>query len=148
MGRTRLVAAAIVIVIAGLSAVGCSSPESGSVSSDGVASDGSGVIFGRGTVPATVPETFPIPAEAVIGATLVDDNQGITEIIMTLPATFASSLSYYEENLPGAGYEITSAGGSEVEWEFVFVGEEADGVVDVKEAGNGVSSVTVRFTHS
>ena len=144
MRRTGLVVA--FIVVAALLAAGCGSSESGSATTDGALPDESGVVFGRGTVPATVPETFPIPDEAVVGATLIDGNRGITEMILTLPATFASSVSYYEENLPGSGYEITSAGGSQVEWEFVFVGDEADGVVDVKAAGTGVSSVTVRFT--
>ena len=59
-------------------------------------------MFGRGSVPDTVPQSFPIPDEAVVGATLVDTNRGLTEMILTLPATVDAVVTYYEENLPSA----------------------------------------------
>ncbi|HZJ48935.1 MAG TPA: hypothetical protein VFD97_07880 [Acidimicrobiia bacterium] len=144
MNRIRLTVTAI--VAASLLAAACGS--SGADTTTAVtAADGSGAVFGRGSVPATVPESFPIPDEAVVGATLVDTNRGVTEMVLNLPATFAAAVAYYEQNLPGSGYEVTSSGGSEVEWEMVFIGGDADGTVGVKAAGNGLSSIAVQLTH-
>jgi hypothetical protein len=105
----------------------------------------SGVVFGRGSVPDTVPRSFPIPDEAVVGATLVDTNRGLTEMILTLPATVAAVVTYYEENLPLGGYVITSSTGAGGEWTLELNGDGIDGVIRVMTGGSGVSSAAVRL---
>ncbi len=145
MKKIKLTAIALIVV--SLFAAGCSATGGDSSTTEVTSADGSGVIFGRGSVPATVPESFPVPDEAVVGATLIDTNRGITEMVLNVPATFDASVKYYEQNLPASGYEITSRGGSEINWELVFIGGDADGVVGVKAAGNGLSSITVQITH-
>jgi len=108
--------------------------------------DTSDVVFGRGSVPDTVPDSFPIPGEAVVGATLVDSNRGLTEMILTFPANVAAVVSYYEENIPGRGYEIASSAGSETEWQIQFDGVDLHGVITVRTGGSGVSSAVVEFS--
>lgn len=105
-------------------------------------------MFGRGSVPDAVPGSFPIPDEAVIGATLVDTNRGLTEMILTFPAVVDTVVTYYEENLPVRGYEITSSDGTDGEWALEFNGEGVDGVIRIKAGGSGVSSASVRLTDS
>jgi len=148
MKQIRPIVIAVSIVALVLLAASCSSSGADTSTTIAVSDDGSGVVFGRGSVPATVPDSFPIPDGAVVGATLIDTNRGITEMVLNLPASFDASVTYYEKNLPISGYEVTSSGGSEVDWEIVFIGGDADGVVGVKAAGNGLSSVSVQLTHS
>jgi hypothetical protein len=97
-------------------------------------------------VPGTVPDGFPIPEEAVIGATMVDPGRGVTEMVMNLPASLPAAVDYYMKNLPAAGYEITSSGGSEVDWELIFFDDDVHGVIGITAAGDGLSTVSVQFT--
>lgn len=103
-------------------------------------------MFGRGSVPGTVPESFPIPDEAVVGATLVDADRGLTELILTFPAGTAAVVDYYEENLPLRGYQITDSRGTETAWRLDFSDDVVDGVVSVQTGGSGVAAAAVQFT--
>ena len=104
------------------------------------------VVFGRGSVPETVPDSFPVPDEAVVGATLVDANRGLSEMILTFPADTPAVVQYYEDNLPLRGYEITKSTGSETEWQINFTEVAVDGVITVQTGGIGVAAATVQFT--
>jgi len=103
-------------------------------------------VFGRGSVPETVPLSFPIPDEAVVGATLVDADRGLTELILTFPAGTAAVVDYYEENLPLRGYQITDSRGTETAWRLDFSDDVVDGVVSVQTGGSGVAAAAVQFT--
>jgi len=63
MFRYRLIAIVLVVVSVGHVAAGC-----GESTAETTATVESGVVFGRGSVPKTVPDSFPIPEEAVVGA--------------------------------------------------------------------------------
>lgn len=139
MPMTRLLAVFAGFIVVSLLVVGCGD------SSEETAG-GSGVVFGRGSIPDTVPDSFPIPDEAVVGGTLVDTDRGLTELILTFPAAADAVATYYVENLPLRGYEITSSDGTDGEWALEFFGEGIDGVIRIKTGGNGVSSATVRLT--
>jgi hypothetical protein len=106
---------------------------------------GSSVVFGRGSVPETVPSTFPIPDEAVVGATLVDANRGLTEMILNFPADVDAVVAYYEEILPARGYEIGASAGTETDWQIDGEGEGVRLVVTVRTFGNGVASATIEL---
>ena len=133
----------IVVFLALVTAVaaGC-----GGSASDTTSPDGPEVEFGRGAVPETVPGRFPIPDEAVVGATLVDAGRGLTEIILTFPAGTAAVVDYYEANLPPNGYTIVDSHGSETDWRIVFADDATDGVVSVQTGGSGVAAAAVQFT--
>lgn len=106
----------------------------------------SSVVFGRGSVPDPVPSSFPIPDEAVVGATLVDTNRGLTEMILTFPAEVDAVVAYYEENLPVRGYEIAASAGTETEWQIEGEGEGVHLLVTFRAGGNGVASATVELS--
>ena len=118
----------------------------GGSSGDTTSTAGSEVVLGRGTVPATVPESFPMPEEVVVGATLVDPTRGITEMILTFPADTPAVVEYYEQNLPLRGYTIASSDGSETEWRINFSDDVVDGVIGVQTGGSGVAAAAVQFT--
>ncbi len=77
---------------------------------DGTRDDGPELEFLDGEVPSTVPDDFPIPAEAVAGKGLI--NRGIdpvyTELTMRIPAPAESVFAYFQDNLPLRDYDIES----------------------------------------
>ena len=103
-------------------------------------------MFGRGVVPDTVPDSFPVPDQARVGATLVDSNRSLTEMILTFPANTDSVVDYYEENLPARGYESTGSEGTDAEWVIEFSGDGFAGIIRVKTGGSGVAAATVQLT--
>ena len=143
MHQVRLFALAFLALAIALTATACG--ESSDETTTTIA-DSSGVVFGRGSVPDTVPDSFPIPDQARVGATLVDANRGLTEMILTFPANVDAVVDYYEENLPPRGYEITLSEGSDAEWLMEFNGEGVDGVLRVKTGGSGIAAATVQLT--
>lgn len=136
-----MIVVALAVASVGLIATGC-----GGSTDESVATVESEVVFDRGSVPETVPDSFPIPDEAVVGATLVDPNRGLTEMILTFPAETAAVVTYYEENLPPRGYTITKSEGSETEWRIDFDDDSVDGAIGVQAGGSGVAVATVQFT--
>ena len=147
MRSTRLFTLLAALIVVALFAAGCSDSSTDTTTAGDVDA-AAGVVFGRGSVPDTMPDSFPIPDEAVIGATLVDTNRGLTEMIVTFPASVQAVVKYYEENLPPNGYEITRSGGSDADWVMAFNGEGVDGVLRLKTGGSGLSSGTVQLTES
>lgn len=147
MRSTRLLTVLATLIVVALFAAGCSDSSTDTTTA-GNSDAAAGVVFGRGSIPDTVPDSFPIPEEAVIGATLIDTNRGLTEMIVTFPASVEAVVMYYEDNLPLGGYEITSSDGTDGEWAMEFNGEGIDGVIRIKAGGSGLSSATVRLTDS
>lgn len=136
------------LVVLSLLAVGCGGSSEDTTTSVVVDGAASGVVFGRGSVPDAVPDSFPIPDEALVGATLVDANRELIEMVLTFPAAAASVAAYYDENLPARGYEITSSTGSDGHWVVEFNGDGVDGVIRIKVGTGGLSSATVQLTAS
>jgi hypothetical protein len=132
---------AITVLLIAFAAAAC-----GGGSADTTSSSVSDVMFSRGSVPETVPESFPIPEEAVVGATLVDPDRNVTEMILTFPADTAAVVDYYEQNLPPLGFTILSSDGSETVWRIVFSDSDADGEMGVQAAGSGIAAATVQFS--
>ncbi len=142
---TRVLAAFAALIVVSLLAAGCGDTSVDTTMT--IVSDAppSGVVFGRGSVPDAVPGSFPIPDEAVVGATLVDTNRGLTEMILTFPAAVNAVVTYYEENLPLRGYEITDSDGTDADWVLEFSGEGVDGMMRITTGGSGVSSAAVQL---
>ena len=107
---------------------------------------GESVVFGKGTMPDTVPGDFPFPAEAVIGSTLIDRNRGLTEVVTPYPANVEQIVSFFETNLAGAGFTIVSSDGSEVDWEIEFERDGLSGSVLIELAGTNVAQGVIRMT--
>ena len=105
-----------------------------------------GVVFGDGEVPETVPEDFPIPEGANIGSTLIDYDNDIAEMAMIIPAAIPAVVAYYETNLPTAGYTITSSAGTQAEWTIEFNDNDVAGSVVMRVGGPDLTSAVARFT--
>jgi len=141
MHQIRRFAPAFAVLAVALIATACDSP-----SDESTTIDASGVVFGRGTIPETVPTSFPVPDEARVGATLIDSNRNLTEMILTFPANVDAVVDYYEENLPARGYEISTSEGTDADWLIEFNGDGVEGVLRVKTGGSGLAAATVQLT--
>ncbi|MGB9358606.1 MAG: hypothetical protein WCC01_08620 [Acidimicrobiia bacterium] len=143
MHQIRLFALAFAVLVVALLATAC---DGSSDETTTTIADSSAVVFGRGTIPETVPDSFPVPDQARIGATLVDANRGLTEMILTFPADVGAVVDYYEENLPARGYEVTTSEGTDADWLIEFNGDGIDGVLRVTTGGSGIAAATVQLT--
>jgi hypothetical protein len=105
-----------------------------------------GVEFGSGTLPSTVPESFPIPESAVISSTLVDWDRGRTELVMRLPAEPAAAILFYEQNLERTGYTVVSSEGDATARVITFAGDGIEGELDIESGGLQLTVVVLIFT--
>lgn len=105
----------------------------------------SGIEFGRGTLPETVPEDFPIPDVAVINSTLIDWDRNRTEVNMVFPAELSEVARYFDENLANRGYLVQSSTGSESAWSLDFSKERLQGDIALAAQTSNATVVTVEF---
>jgi hypothetical protein len=104
------------------------------------------VVFGRGSMPDTVPEDFPLPDQAVIGSTLIDRTRGVTEVVVTFPTGVTAVSDFYATNLEALGYTVNSSSGSDAEWVITFSKDALTGEARIMPGGNGLSSGTIVLT--
>jgi hypothetical protein len=146
--RTRRTILALVAVIA-VTAAACSgaSQESSSAVADSPTTtiELPDLEFGRGVMPVSVPDAWPMPDQSVIGATMIDGVNGRTEVVATFPATVEEIVAYYTTNLPIVGFEIVKSEGTDGQWTIEFSGNGVTGVAAFKIAGSGVSAATLEF---
>lgn len=138
-----LVIVALTVALAACSAE--SGPdESVLTSTPGEASD-EPLVFGSGSIPATVPDGFPIPSEARVGSTMVDRTRGVTEVIIVYPANISEVVEYFETNLTAVGYTVDESSGTETRWVIEFSSDGLDGDIVIEASGGGVSQGTIRL---
>ncbi|MCP3975089.1 MAG: hypothetical protein GY720_11425 [bacterium] len=104
------------------------------------------IIFGSGSVPDTLPSDFPIPGEAVIGATLIDRNRSLTEVVMRVPAGVEAVAGFFDTNLANRGYTVESSAGDASKWELVVSGSGVSGTVAITLGTQDVSQAVIRVT--
>ena len=150
-----VVAVLAVVATIGLSA--CDSGNSGTTTSmapettttEVSGGDDDPVVFGRGELPATVPSGFPNPAEAVVGTTMIDRINDVTEVALTYPTTVVAVVDYFEANLVAVGYSVDESAGSDGDWTITFSHSDGPGgTIRVVTAGSGVSQGAIRFVAS
>ncbi len=107
-----------------------------------------GVVFGEGEIPETLPDGFPIPDDARIDSTLVDYDRGVTEMLCVIPAEVPAVVAYYETNLPTAGYTVDSSDGNLAEWSIAFSDADGDGTLVLRVGAVDVTQAVVRFSES
>ena len=110
---------------------------------DGGSNEGE-IVFGSGEIPQTMPDDFPLPQGLVIGSTLIDGKNGVTEVTYNIPANRSSVQLFYEQNFPIAGYTVVSSEPVEPRYVVTFEKDELSGTVTIQEGIEGVSTVTVR----
>ena len=149
---TDLIIAAVAIIAVLLA--GCTSDDStpdepatttSVVESGSATTANQDVVFGRGELPSTVPADFPIPEQAVVGATLVDTSRGLTEVILTYPADVPAIVEFYETNLQAFGYALDESTGTDANWTIDFSKDGLTGTITVSTAGPGLAQGSLRI---
>lgn len=103
------------------------------------------LVFGSGTMPATVPDDFPFPEQAVIGTTMIDRTRDVTEVIATYPADVVDVVAFFETNLEGVGYAVVESTGTDGAWDITFEKGDVSGTLSLETAGSGLSQGTIRI---
>jgi hypothetical protein len=147
---TRRVTIAITVVIAVVGAA-CTSGATGQAQAASTSSTTSFVLpeleFGRGSMPASIPKSFPVPDQAVIGATMMAGTRNVTEVVLTYPADLAAVVAYYTNNLPVVGYELGNSSGNGDSWSLKFSGENLTGEIRLETVASSLTTGTLLFAH-
>lgn len=103
------------------------------------------VVFGEGTIPSVFPDAILVPDEAVVGATMVDGSRSVVELVFTVPAAVASTVAYFETNLPAKGFTISASNGDAAQWHAEFAGDGViAGVISLRSGGPGITLGTIQ----
>lgn len=145
--RTRRVLIALVVVIAIVSAACSSNGDSAAPETTTTSFDFPELEFGRGVVPASVPDSWPTPDQSVIGATMMDGSRRLTEMVITYPAQTSDVAAYYTTNLPVLGYEVTDASGNDGAVTIEFEGNGVSGTIMLTTGGTGLTAGTITMIH-
>ena len=122
---------ALLVVVAVL--VGCGSRER--------------VITEEGEIPDSVPDDFPVPADATVGVSVVDQLAHRTEFALALVQGVEEAAQYYLVNLVSSGYVVESSAGDDTRWNISFSRGALRGTVRI-DAGGAGSSVVVKINRS
>jgi hypothetical protein len=140
----RIIAAIVMAVAVFASACGGSSSAGDLPPADSLPD----LEFGRGEMPITVPENWPMPSQYSIGATMSDGTRVLTEVSYTTGGNIEPMVQFYEAALPDADYEIETTKLSEAETDIAFEGNGIEGNLILKQLAPGVTGATLRFTYS
>jgi len=147
---TRRILIAVITVIAVFGAA-CTSGATEPTSVPSTSSTTSFVLpeleFGRGSMPPSIPESFPTPEQAVVGATMMAGARNVTEVVLTYPADLAAVVAYYTNNLPVVGYEVGDSSGTGSTWSLTFSGEDLSGEIRFETIASSLTTGTLLFTH-
>jgi len=106
------------------------------------------IQFGEGTIPNSVPADFPIPADSVVGTTLVDKINNRTEFQLTIVADMTSTVQFFQVGLVNQGYIIDSSEGNSVAWTVTFSNGEIRGEILITPQTGQVSTSVVSVNRS
>lgn len=111
-------------------------------------STGESVVFGEGEIPAAIPTDFPLPADAVIGSTLVDNINTKSEFEFRTATDLSVLVQFLSVRLVEAGYVIDESSGDLAGWGLAFRRGRLEGEVQLRPLGQGTSQgvVTVNDT--
>lgn len=100
------------------------------------------VVFGSGSMPSTFPRDFPVPANAVIGSTLVDRVNHRSEVNMNVPVDLVSAVQFFQVGLVNQGYVVDRSEGGGTEWSIEFLRGELRGDIEFTH-GAGLTVIIV-----
>ncbi len=93
--------------------------------------------FEEGELPEDFPSDFPIPPDARVGSS-INPSRGGFQVYLSLQGTLEEALNYYREELPAAGWMITSDKENLGNPYLKISGEEYQGELMFVSAGTGV----------
>lgn len=100
-----------------------------------------GVIFGEGEVPPAFPSDFPMPANAVIGTTLIDPINHRSEMNVRMEVGMTAMVQFYNVGLVNQGFVVTGSTGSSTGWEITFTRDQLAGSVVFSSFGEFTQAV-------
>ena len=100
-----------------------------------------GVITEEGEIPGSVPDDFPVPADATVGVSVVDQLAHQTEFALALTQGVEEVAQYYVVNLVSSGYVVESSAGDDTRWNISFSSGTLRGTVRIEVGGTGCSVV-------
>ena len=146
--KSRRVLIAVVVAIAVIGAACTSSSEPAAPETTTTSFDFPELEFGRGVLPASVPSPWPMPDQAVIGATMIDGTRKLTEVVVTYPAEVSDVAAYYATNLETLGYDVTNGSGTDGAFSMDFSGFGVTGTITLVTSGTGLTAGTIQFFHA
>lgn len=100
--------------------------------------------FNEGRIPDSVPSDFPIPARAVVGATMVDTVNHRTEFTLNIDSDSLAVIQFFTIELVNQGYVIDrSSSLDQATWEIVFSRNEVAGTILIVSDGGGLTQTVV-----
>jgi len=99
------------------------------------------VITEEGEIPDSVPDDFPVPADATVGVSVVDQLAHQTEFALALTQGVEEVAQYYVVNLVSSGYVVESSAGDDTRWNISFSSGTLRGTVRIEVGGTGCSVV-------
>jgi len=102
------------------------------------------IIFGEGDIPPAIPSDFPLPTDAVIGATLVDTVNTKSEFEFRTATDMAPLVQAMSVGLVELGYVVESSSGDTVQWAIGFRRNGLEGSIQFRSFGPGAAQGVVR----
>jgi hypothetical protein len=102
---------------------------------------------GTGELPASFPRDFPIPSDALVASTLVDEAAHRSEATITVDSDLVSAVQFFQVGLVNRGYVVDRSEGDAETWRIEFVRGELYGVIDMSHGG-GTTTVLVTINAS
>jgi len=99
-----------------------------------------GIVVGRGVIPETMPEGFPIPAGAAIGETSMDRDAKTTAVDLTTVGNLVSAVSTYTIGLVSSGYIVDHSEGQGNGWVIRFSRQDLRGTIALTPGTDGVDA--------
>ncbi len=134
-------AAALLLVLGGA----CSDGEGAASSTTAVAGSSDEVVFASGSLPETLPDTFPLPVGSSVGSTMVVSATGFTEVIVRISAEQGITTQFFEQGLRQAGFEVDNSAAVAEGWTIEFNLDGTKGAIDITEPVEGISQAVVRY---
>jgi len=103
-----------------------------------------GIVVGRGVIPETMPEGFPVPAGATIGETSMDRDAKTTVVDLTTVGSLVSAVSTYTVGLVSSGYIVDQSEEQGDGWVIRFSRQDLRGTIALTPGADGVgAAVTI-----
>lgn len=102
------------------------------------------VMFGEGTIPPAIPDDFPVPDDAVIGATLIDTINTKSEFEFRTATGLEALVQSLSLGLVDAGFVVDNSSGNAVQWSISFRRGSLEGSIQLRAIEDAVSQGVVR----
>ncbi len=136
--RILMVAVAAVAMIG----AGCSDTTETTTTTSGTSGDD--IEFGQGSMPETIPDSFPLPTGSAISSTMVIKD-GLTEVVIRVNAELGITAEFFNQGLVQGGFSVDRSEADGEDWIVEFSDDSAMGTLDISEPQQGISQVLLTY---